>query len=170
MNIKTKRATIASFLSLTFSPSFLLYLSIFRFLFSLSSLVWFSGSSYAQFFFIIFPKVAVKCFLTVKPRLYGVKSSGVELRVTHLSYKSWQTVYMTNKKLVRLIGRLAGSAFFYCEVNLLAGPVFFANKHFFSPSGSNRSGRDNQSMRKHCWLGQRSQFFPEINARWKQGG
>ena len=95
------------------------------------------------------------------------KSSRVELRVTHLSYQTWRTLYMTNKKFK---GRLAGSPFFYCEVNLLAGPVLFANKPFFSPSSSNRSGRDNQSMRKHCWLGQRSQFFSQINAHWEQGG
>ncbi|CAH3187367.1 unnamed protein product, partial [Porites evermanni] len=52
----------------------------------------------------------------------------------------------------------------------LSRTSFFANKPFFSPSGSNRSGRDNQSMRKHCWHGQRSKFFSEINGRWEQGG
>ena len=85
------------------------------------------------------------------------KSSRVELRVTHLSYQTWRTLYMTNKKFK---GRLAGSPFFYCEVNLLAGPVLFANKPFFSPSSSNRSGRDNQSMGYSiAGLGKEVNFF-----------
>ena len=46
-------------------------------------------------FIFYFLKVAVKCVLTVKPHLYGEKSSlvYVELRVTHLSYKTWRAVH-----------------------------------------------------------------------------
>ena len=121
--------------------------------------MWFSGSSYAEFFFVIFPKVAVKCVLTVKPRLYGVKSSRVELRVTHLSYKSWRTVYMTNKKLVRLIGRLARSTFFYCEVNLLAGPVFLQINPFSRPAVQIGQGETIRACASIAGSGKEVNFF-----------
>ena len=121
-------------------------------------------------FFVIFPKVAVKCVLTVKPRLYGVKSSRVELRVTHLSYESWRTVYTTNKKLVRLIGRLAGSPFFYCEVNLLAAPVFLQINPFSRPAVQIGRGETIRACASIAGSGKEVNFFVEINARWEQGG
>ena len=60
------------------------------------------------------------------------------------------------------VTRLAGSPFFDGRVTLLAGPTFLHINTLARPAGSTPSGRDNQSMRDRCWLGQRGQLSSYI--------
>ena len=63
------------------------------------------------------------------------------------------------------VTRLAGSPFFDGRVTLLAGPTFLHINASARLAGSTPSRRDNQSMRKRCWLGQRGQLSSHIDAR-----
>ena len=114
----------------------------------------------------------------LRPRLYGEKLSPVEGSLAHprypgranFSYISLQNLAnrLHEKQKVGSSGRvtrLAGLPFFDGRVTLPAGPTFLHINTLARPAGSTPSRRDNQSMRKRCWLGQRGQLFSHINAR-----
>lgn len=59
---------------------------------------------------------------------------------------------------------LAKSPFCDGRVTPVGGPTFLHINSLARLAGSTRLSRDNQSMRECCWLGQRGQLFPHINA------
>ena len=61
--------------------------------------------------------------------------------------------------LARRMTRLTGSPFCEGRVTLPADPTFLHTNTLARPAGSTWSRRDNQSVREHCWLGQRGQLF-----------
>ena len=111
---------------------------------------------------------------SIRPRLRREELSCVDESLAYPSYiYPWQSNFsyislqnlancLHEKQKVGSAGRvtcLAGSPFFDGRVTLLAGPTFLHMNTFARLAGSTPSRRDNQSMRKHCWFGQRGQFF-----------
>ena len=72
-----------------------------------------------------------------------------------------RVIVKKNGGLAKRVARLAGSPIFGGRVTFLAEPTFLHTNTLARLAGLTRSRRDIQSMREHCWLGQRDQvFFP----------
>ena len=106
--------------------------------------------------------IAVYC--QFRARIYGEKLSRVEGSLAYPSYPR-----RANFSYISLHGKLftpAKKIGWARRVTSLTGSPFFHINTLSRPAGSTRSRRDNQSMRKRCWLGQRGQRFSHNNARW----
>ena len=110
---------------------------------------------------------------SIRPRLHREGLSCVYESLAYPSYIYPRQANFSYISLQNLVNRLhagrvtclAGSPFFDGRVTLLAGPTFLHMNTFACLAGSTPSRRDNQSMCKHCWFGQRGQF-----ARWSWHG
>ena len=73
-----------------------------------------------------------------------------------------RVIVKKNDGLAKRVIRLAtGSPIFGGRVTFPAEPTFLHTNTLARVAGLTRSRRDIQSMREHCWLGQRDQvFFP----------
>ena len=65
---------------------------------------------------------------------------------------------------------LAKSSFCDSRVTPVGGPMFLHINSLACLAGSTHLRQDNQSMHVCCWLGQRGQLFPHINACWSMAG